>query len=105
MPKGPGMQVDTSPAGGPSLKGPAGSFRPDPAAQKGGDQLAHLGRTRRAKRGGTNWAIGAGPGGPKGGGTNWPSCSGKSVPKKWCRSPPDPLASPPLGTVTFSEDP
>ena len=89
MPKGPGMQVHTSPAGGPSLKGPAGSFRPDPAAQKGGDQLAHLGRTRRAKRGGTNW----------------PSCSGKSVPKKWCRSLPDPTSSPPLGTVTLSENP
>ena len=56
MPKGPGVQAHTSPAGGPSLKGPAGSFRPDPAAQKGG----------------TNCPIWAAPGGPKGVGPTGP---------------------------------
>ena len=82
-------------AGRPNWKEPACFLRPDRAGQKGRDQLAHLGRTRRAKRGGTNWAIWAGPGGPKGGGPTGQVARENRSQKSGAEALPTPLPAPP----------
>ena len=91
--------------GGPQREGPTGRFWSGPAGHKGRGQLADLGRARRPKQGGTNWLISVGPGGP-----NWGGPAGRfgrenRSEKMGAGTPPDPHSAPPLGTVTFSENP
>ena len=76
-------------AGRPNWKEPACLLRPGRAGQKGGGPAGPFGSDPAGQKGGDQLA----------------KLLGKIGPKKVVPNLPDPPASPPLGTVTFTENP
>ena len=92
---GAGREIDPPPRG--VIHPPSCLVRwiAGPAGPTGRSQLASCGRAGLAKRGGTNWPIWVGPGGPKGGGPTGQVARENRSQKSGAEALPTPLPAPP----------